>query len=178
MKNVILAFSALLAFTTASFAQNAPAAAPTPEAKTNQPKGRGKEHGKEMSEHGKAQGEKGKGQMEGNLGLSAEQEVSFKALNTSHKDAMKAVNMDKSLTADAKAAKVSELKSKYEADVKGVMNADQYAKWTASRAKRTEKAADHKEKMGEHKAKMGDKKMQGKAKSDKVVQPQGAVKSE
>ena len=192
MKNVILAFSAMLAFTTATLAQNTPAPAPVP-APTTKTKGHGKEHGKEMGEKGKEKGEKsagqagekGKSQMGGNLGLSPEQETSFKAVNKAHQDAVKAVQMDKSLTADAKKTQVDALKSKYAADVKGVMNADQYTKWEAARAKRAENKAEHKADMGDHKmgdhkdkaAKMDGKAMKGKAKSDKAAQPQGAVKS-
>jgi hypothetical protein len=186
MKNLVLAFCAIFAFATAAVAQ-APAAAPA--AKVKDMKGHGKDHGKEMGEKGKAQGEKaqgqagekGKGQMGGNLGLTPEQEAAFKTVNKAHQEAVKTVQMDKALAADAKKAKVDALKSKYEADVKGVMNADQYAKWMAIRAKRDDK----KEEMGDHKmedhkdkaAKMEGKATKGKAKSDKAAQPQGAAKS-
>jgi hypothetical protein len=182
MKNLVLAFCAIFAFATASVAQ-ALAAAPAPAAKVKDKKEHGKEHGKEMSENGKAKGdqakaqagEKGKGQMGGNLGLSAEQEAAFKAVNKAHQEAVKAVQMDKALAADAKKAQVDALKSKYEADVKGTMNADQYTKWLAMRAKRGEKKdemGDHKDKAGkmeDHKDKadkMDGKAMKGKAKSN------------
>jgi periplasmic protein CpxP/Spy len=141
-------------------------------------KGHGKDHSKEMGEKGKAQGEQGKGQMGGNLGLSAEQETAFKAVNKAHQEAVKAVQMNKTLAADAKKAQVDALKSKYEADVKGTMNADQYTKWMAMRAKRSENKAEHKADMGDHKMEEHkDKAMKGKAKSDKAAQPQGAAKS-
>jgi hypothetical protein len=155
MKNVILAFSAMFAMATASFAQNAaPAPAPAKEVKG---------HGKKM----KDAAEKGKGQVNNALGLSAEQETSFKALNKAHQAAVVAVDRDKALAKDAKSAKIAELKAKYEADVKGVMNDEQYGKWLAIRAKRDEKQADKKE---EHKEKKGSK--HGKAKGDKSPQPE------
>ena len=53
------------------------------------------------------------------------------------------------------------------------MNADQFAKWTAMRAKRDEKKSE----MGEKKGKMEDQKSKGKAKSDNSSKPQGESKS-
>jgi periplasmic protein CpxP/Spy len=166
MKNLILAFSAMFSLATAAVAQAPAATAPAPA--TTKIKDHAKGQGKDMGEKGKAQGEKGKGQMGGNLGLSPDQETKFKALNESQKAAVKTVQMDKSLSAEAKKAQVDALKSKYEADVKGVMNADQYTKWLALRAKRDDKKGE----MEDHKGKM-----KGKGKSDKEVQPQGAAKS-
>ncbi len=158
MKKVILVFSTMLALATASFAQDAPATAPV----------KAKEQGKEMK--GKVEG---KAPMGGNLGLSAEQETKFKALNEAQKSAMQKLEMDKTLSADAKKTQKDALKSKYEADVKSVMNADQFAKWTAMRAKRDEKKSE----MGEKKGKMEDQKSKGKAKSDNSSKPQGESKS-
>jgi hypothetical protein len=147
MKNVILAFSAMLAFATASFAQNAaPAPAPAP---VKEMKGKGKPAAAANA-----------------LGLSAEQETSFKALNKAHQAAVAAVQKDKALAADAKKAKVEELKAKYEADVKGVMNDEQYTKWLAKRAGRAEAKAEQK---AEKKANHGKK---GAGKGDKAPQPE------
>jgi periplasmic protein CpxP/Spy len=173
MKKVILAFSTMLALATSSFAQNAPAATAPAKAKAQgkEIKEKGKEHSKEM-------GEKGKAPMGGNLGLSAEQETKFKALNEAQKSAMQKLDMEKTLSADAKKTQKDALKSKYEADVKSVMNADQFAKWTAMRAKRDEKKSEMSEKKGnmeDHK--MEDHKSKGKAKSDKSSKPQGESKS-
>jgi hypothetical protein len=143
MKNLILVFSAMLAFATASIAQNAapaPAAPPAKEAK-------GKGHAKPAAN---------------GFGLSAEQDASFKALNKAHQDAMVAVQKDKALAADARKAKVEELKAKYEADVKGVMNEEQYTKWMAKRAGRAEAKAEKKANKGKN----------GAAKGDKVPQPE------
>jgi hypothetical protein len=156
MKNVILAFSAMFAFATASFAQNAapaPAQGPVKEMKGSAKKG-------------KEGAEKGKGHVNSALGLSAEQDASFKALNKAHQAAVGAVQKDKSLAADAKKAKIDELKAKYEADVKGVMNDEQYGKWLALRAKRDEKPEGKKEerKEGKKGARKGDKAPQPEAK--------------
>jgi metal-dependent amidase/aminoacylase/carboxypeptidase family protein len=147
MKNVILAFSAMLAFATASIAQNAaPAPAPV----------------KEMKGKGQAK----PGAAANALGLSAEQETSFKALNKAHQEAVVAVGKDKATAADAKKAKIAELKAKYEADVKGVMNDEQYTKWMAKRAGRAEAKAEAK---AEKKANHGKK---GASKGDKAPQPE------
>jgi hypothetical protein len=191
MKKLMFVFSTMLILTTATFAQNASApATPAAPAKAKEMKQKGKEmgheKGKEMSEKGRASGM--------GMGLTPEQETQFKTINEGHKAAVKKVEMDKTLSADAKKTQIDALKSTYEANVQGVMNAEQFTKWKAMRAKRSEnkgdhgkmedhkgkmedhkgKMEDHKGKMEDHKEKMGDKK--GKAKSDKAV-PQGAAKS-
>ena len=142
MKNVILAFAAMFAFATTSFAQDAaPAPAATPA--TKEVKGKMK-----AKPAAAANG----------LGLSAEQDASFKALNKAHQAAVGAAKGDK--------AKIDELKAKYEADVKGVMNEEQYTKWLAKRAGRAEAKAAHK---AEKKANQGKK---GAPKGDKAPQPE------
>jgi Spy/CpxP family protein refolding chaperone len=153
MKNVILAFSAMLAFSTASFAQGAATeqAPPAPKEMKTAP-GKGQKH-----EKGHTKGEKGKGAGT-NLGLSAEQEPAFRAVNKAHQEAVRAVQMDKALASDAKTSKIAELKAKYEADVKGVMTEEQYTGWLAKRAKRDEPKSN--------KGMKG-----GKAKADKNAQP-------
>ena len=197
MKNLILGVCTMFALTTATFAQNAPATTVPAKAKEHgkemKVKGKeagekGKAKGKAMSEEGKAKGEQG--QMGANLGLSTDQQAKYGAVNKAHQDAVRKIQMDKSLTPEAKKTQVDALKSKYDTDVKGVMNADQYAKWSANRTKRAEnkaadkmqspkvgdkKMSDHKtgdKKMGDHK--MGDKKP--KAKTD-AAQPQSASKA-
>jgi periplasmic protein CpxP/Spy len=182
MKKVILAFSIMLALTATTFAQNAAPAQDKGKEKGMEMKQKGKEKG----EQGHKMGDQGKGQMGSNLGLTPDQETKFKAFNESHKEAVKKVDMDKTLSADAKKTQIDALKGQYEANVKTVMNADQYTKWSAMRAKRNDKMEEHKDKkeehkgkMEDHKEKMGDKK--GKAKSDKAKsdkdQPQGTSKS-
>jgi hypothetical protein len=167
MKKVILMAAASLAFIATSFAQNAaapakqkmvkskpameapaqgvPASVPAPTqgapAQMENGKGHGKGHGEGKGEaRGKSEG-KGQNGMSA-LGLTPEQETQFKAINKSHKDAVKVVQMNESLAADAKKAQVAALVSKYQSDVQGVMNADQFAKWTAMRAKRSEGKGD------------------------------------
>jgi hypothetical protein len=167
MKKVILMAAASLAVFASSFAQNAtvpakstmtkvkPAAMPaasaqgTPAAPAtqgqagNMEKGEGRGHDKG---HKMGQGE-GRGQNGMNaMGLSADQETKFKAANEAHKAAVKAVQMNESLAKEAKKAQVADLKSKYESDVQSILNADQFAKWTAMRAKR-----DDKKEEGNHK---------------------------
>ncbi len=174
MKKVILTAVAALAFGASSFAQSATAPAPTTapaKAKMAKvkpamqaPAAQGvpaaiEAQGAPAAEKVKGQHGEGKPKPQAGmnaLGLSPEQETQFKSVNQAHKTAVKAVQMDASLAADAKKAQIAALTSKYESDVQGVMNADQFAKWTAMRAKRSErKADDHKggnHKKGEHKA--------------------------
>ncbi len=185
MKNVILGICTVFALTTASFAQNAPAEVPAKGKNGKEMKGKGKE----KSEEAKAQGGQGKG-MGASLGLTPEQQTQYAAINKAHQEAVRKVNTDQTLAVDAKKAQVAALKSKYEADLKGVMNAEQYAQWSEKRAKQAaekaaEKAEDHKggaqkmedHKDGDHKG-GGDKKggKKGKNKTDDVA-PEGASKS-
>jgi hypothetical protein len=169
MKNLILLVCAVFALTTVSVAQNTPAAqAP---AKGKEMKAKGKEHGQEMKtqgqakakeagEKGKAQGEQGKG-MGANLGLSTDQQTQYGAINKAHQEAVKKVQMDAALSGEAKKAQVNALKSKYEADLKGIMTAEQFTKWSEKRAERAaEKGAN---KVGEYKdgAKQADDEVEG-----------------
>jgi opacity protein-like surface antigen len=144
MKNLILAFSAMLAFATASFAQNAAPAPAAPPAKEAKVKGAGNA-----------------------LGLSAEQKTSFDALNKAHQAAVIAVQKDKAVAAAAKKGKIDELKAKYEADVKGVLSEEQYTQWLAKRAGRVEAKAAHKAEKKAHHGKKG-----AAAKGDKAPQPE------
>jgi hypothetical protein len=170
MKKVILTAVAALALVATSFAQSATAPAPkakmtrakpamdvpaqgTPAAPTaqgaptaEQSKGKGHDRGEAR---GEGQG-KGQGGMNA-LGLSPDQETKFKAANQAHKAAVKAVQMDASLAADAKKAQVAALVTKYQSDVQGIMNADQFAKWTAMRAKRSERKEGGEKEDGDHK---------------------------
>jgi periplasmic protein CpxP/Spy len=186
MKKLIFACSMMLTLSAASFAQATAPATPATSATPAVPaKGKMNQKGKEMSEKGKENGqkgkemgEKGKAQQGMGMGLTPDQETQFKAFNESHKEAVKKVQMDKALSADAKKAQIDALKGTYEANVKGVLNAEQYTKWSA---KRNDRGGDHKGKMEEHKGKKEDHKEmknenKGRAKSDKAV-PQGAGKS-
>ncbi len=141
MKKLIFAFIALLAVANVSSAQNVPAPAP---AKGDATEMKNKKHGKHekgMGKHDDNKDEQGNEAKEGkkggkglsDLGLSAEQETKFKALNEAHKSAMKKLEMDATVKGDAKKTQKDALKSKYEADVKAVMNPDQYTKWLEKR---------------------------------------------
>jgi hypothetical protein len=161
MKKVILTAAAALVLFATTFAQSA--TAPAPKAKMTKAKPATEAAAAQGTPAANAEAGKGKGKAQGEnrgqgqggmkaLGLSPEQETQFKGLNQAHKAAVKAVQSDASLAADAKKAQVATLVTKYESDVQGMMNADQFAKWTAARAKRDEKkmeGGDHKK--GDHK---------------------------
>ena len=187
MKKLIFAFSTVLALSTFSFAQ-APAAAPT---KGKEMK-KGKEKGAEMGQKGKEMDDKSEATKGMGMGLTPDQQTKFKAFNESHKEAVKKIQMDKTLSADAKKTQIDALKGTYEANVKTVLNADQYTKWLAKRNDKSGehkgkmedhkgKKGDHEGKMEDHKDKMGDKKemkgdKKGNRKADKAA-PQGAGKA-
>ena len=176
MKKVILMAAASLAIFATSFAQNtattpaeapkmgkksrvkpvgeAPAMqgtpAPAPQAQST-PAGESRKGRGEGEARGEGKG-RGEGQGQGGLkalGLSAEQETKFKAFNEGHKAAVKTVQTDASLAADAKKAQIDLLKSKYESEVQTLLTTDQFAKWKEMRAKRDEKGGDRKD-GGEH----------------------------
>jgi periplasmic protein CpxP/Spy len=200
MKKLIFACAVMLTLSAASFAQATAPATPTTSATPAVPaKGKMNQKGKEMSEKGKENGQKGKEMGEkGNapkgmgMGLTPDQETKFKAFNESHKEAVKKIQMDKALSADAKKTQIDALKGTYEANVKTVLNADQYTKWLAKRNDKggdhqgkmddhKGKKGDHEGKMEDHKDKMGEKKemkneKKGNRKADKAA-PQGAGKS-
>jgi hypothetical protein len=193
MKKLIFACALMVTLSAASFAQATAPATPATSATPAAPaKGKMSQKGKEMSEKGKENRQKGKEMGEkGNapkgmgMDLTPDQETKFKAFNESHKEAVKKIQMDKALSADAKKSQIDALKGTYEANVKTVLNADQYTKWSA---KRNDKGGDHKGKKGDHegkmedhKEKMGEKKemkgeKKGNRKADKAA-PQGAGKS-
>jgi hypothetical protein len=180
MKKVILMAAATLAVFATSFAQNTTVPAPmakmgnkakTKAADAATPAQQAGEKGKEMSEgnneargksNDEARGGRGEGKGNNMLGLSAEQETKFKSINEAHKTAMKNVQGDASMAADAKKAEMELLKSKYESEVQSVLTTDQFAKWKAMRAKRSEPRGDRKE-GGDHK--------EGGHKSDRAATP-------
>jgi hypothetical protein len=139
MKKLVIAFCAMLSLNAVSYAQNDAAA-------------KGKSQGKEMKEQARKKEDQGKN----DLGLSADEDAKYKAIRKAHQDAVKKVETDKSLTGDAKATQIAALKSKYEADVKGVMSSEKYTKWTEKRAKRDAKKGERGDKMKDHKEKEND----------------------
>jgi hypothetical protein len=188
MKKVILMAAATLAFVATSFAQNATTPAPktkmmkkptmeapaqgTPAPAQGTPapaqagQGKGRPEGQTRGQgRGRNEGE-GRGAMS-SLGLSAEQETQFKAINQAHKLAVKTVQSNESLAIDAKKAQVADLMSKYEVDVKAIMSAEQFEKWLAMRAKRNERKNDRKDddKDDDKDEKKGNSKGNGKGKS-------------
>jgi hypothetical protein len=194
MKQVISSFVAMFAFVAVSFAQTPaiPAATATPEAApaatttTTAPikVDRGTEKGK-----GKGQ----KGSPLNDLGLTADQATAFKAANQAHQSKVQAIMADKTIAVDAKKTQIENLKSEYSANVQGILNADQFAKWSQKRtdraenkmekrAERMEKHADHKagemKHDGEHKMHEGKEKMgkMGKKAKEAAQEAAPAVK--
>jgi Spy/CpxP family protein refolding chaperone len=168
MKQVILSFVAIFAFVAVSFAQTpaVPAATATPaatSAATNAPAQKDK-----APRMGNRDGQRGGGLKD--LGLTADQETAFKAANQAHQAKVQAIMADKTIAVDAKKTQIDNLKAEYSANVQGILNADQFAKWSQKRAdraenkmekraERMEKRADgemkHDDDNDDHKGKMG-----------------------
>ena len=129
MKKIVLMFTVFFAFTAMSIAQTNAQPSPTADVK----KGRGKAHS----------------QMAKDLNLSADQKVKLKEIKGSFKGKMQAIKTDQALTKEQKKTQVKDLFAAHEAEVKAVLSADQYAKWSEAKAQRkTHVKGKHKEKKG------------------------------
>ncbi len=129
MKKIVLLFTVFFAFTAMAIAQTNAQPAPTADVK----KGRGKDHS----------------QMAKDLNLSADQKVKMKEIKGSFKGKMQAIRTDKALTKEQKKAQVKDMYAAHEADVKALLSADQYAKWSEAKAQRKAHGkGKHKEKKG------------------------------
>ena len=177
MKKVILSFSMFLALAAASFAQSpavtpgTPTSGKLPESKAKMQKANGKMEGQTPAQaqtpapaEAKAQGNRG-GNFFKDMGLTPDQEAKFKVLNENQKTAMQAIMSDKSLTQEARKTKIDAGKAAYEAQVKGVFNAEQFAKWSEMRANRGAKGKGDRMKDADDK---GDHKNEGKMKGGKM----------
>lgn len=125
MKKFVLMFTMFLAFTAISIAQTTDAQ-PSPTAKTK--KGKGKVHSG----------------MAKDLNLSADQKSKMKDIRNTFKGKMQAIRSDKASTKEQKAAQMKELGVTHDAEMKGLLSADQYIKWTAAKAQMKENHKNHK----------------------------------
>ncbi len=150
MKKVIVLFVAILAFAANSFAQSATQTETQNEAKTERVKGHRGGNGKHA----------GKMDMKKELNLSSDQSNSLKNIGNTYKGKIKALKTDETLSKDQKKAQMAEMKKAHDAEVKGVLNADQYAKLTEMKKQNHGKMKAHK---GAHK---GKSKKQGDAQTE------------
>ena len=126
MKRVIVLFAVIFAFAANSFAQTgsqtdnqaAPSTTKMEKRKGGKPKGDQKAAAKSMKKE---------------LGLTSEQEMRMKDIGGTYRGKMKAVHSDNTLSKEQKKTQMAELKKAHEAELKGVMNGDQYAKYTELR---------------------------------------------
>ena len=137
MKRVIILLAVIFAFAANSFAQTGSQtdnqAAPTG-AKMEKHKGGKPKDGK----HGGARN------LKKELNLTAEQETRMKDIGSTYKGKMKAIQTDNTLDKEQKKAQFLAVRNAHEAEVKGVMNADQYAKFTELKKQRHDKMKAHK----------------------------------
>ncbi len=150
MKKVIVLFVAILAFAANSFAQSATQIETQNEAKTERVKGHRGGNGKHA----------GAMDMKKELNLSSDQSNSMKKIGNDYKGKMKALKTDETLSKEQKKSKMAEMKKSHDAEVKGVLNADQYAKLTEMKKQHSGKMQGKK---GEHK---GKSKKQGDAQTE------------
>jgi periplasmic protein CpxP/Spy len=120
MKKVIVLFIAILAFAANTFAQSATQTETQKAPKTERGKGHRGGNGKHA----------GKMDMKKALNLSSDQSNSMKKIGNDYKGKMKALKTDETLSNEQKKAKMADIKKLHDAEVKGVLNADQYAKLT------------------------------------------------
>ena len=130
MKRVIILFAVIFAFAANTFAQSGSQtdnqAAPTTE-KMRKHKGGGKPNkALEMS-------------MKKQLNLTSEQEMRMKDIGGTYKGKMKAIQSDNTLDKTQKKAQLAELRKAHDTEIKGVLNNDQYAKFTELKKQRADK---------------------------------------
>jgi periplasmic protein CpxP/Spy len=123
MKKVIILFAAMFAFAATSFAQAAPQAVTLETKKEGKP---------EAKKEGKPESWKNL------LGLTAEQDAKMKEVGKANKEKTEAVKNDATADKDQKKAKLAELKKANEADLKAVLSADQFTKYTEIQKQRKE----------------------------------------
>jgi Spy/CpxP family protein refolding chaperone len=124
MKKVSILIAVLFAFMANTFAQTGAQtdmqAAPTTE-KIGKHKGKA---------HKSAKNE---------LNLTSEQKTRLQGIGSTNKGKIQAIKTDNALSKEQKRAKMVELKQAHDAEVKGVLNAEQYAKYGDLKKERREK---------------------------------------
>jgi Spy/CpxP family protein refolding chaperone len=134
MKKVIVLFALIAAFAATSFAQTDNQAAPTATQETMKHKG-----GRKGGKHAGAGMD-----MKKQLNLTAEQESKMKTIGGTYRGKMKALKSDNSLSKDQKKAQFAELQKAHDAEIKGTLNGDQYAKFTELKKQRRDTMKAHK----------------------------------
>lgn len=134
MKKVMILFAAILAFTAASFAQTTDIQTAPNNAKME------KMHGKKGGHHMKG----AHTNMKKELNLSADQEKRMKDIGNTYKGKFQAIRTDNELNKEQKRTKIQELQKSHDAEIKGVLSADQYAKFTDLKQQRRDKMKAHK----------------------------------
>jgi periplasmic protein CpxP/Spy len=129
MKKLVMLCAVVLAFTANAFAQEAAATA-IPSDKKEAVAGQKKESWKNL------------------LGLTPEQDAKMKEIGKANKEKTEALKNDATMEKAARKAKSAELKQAYETDLKAVLTADQFAKYTEIQKQRKEE---------KEKAKQGEK---------------------
>ena len=134
MKKIVLLCTMFCAFATFSIAQTTDTKTASTE-KMHKGKGKGKHH-----DH-----------MENSLGLNADQKAKMKEIRNTYKGKFKAVRSDKSLSKEQRKMQMQDIQTAHDADMKGLLTAEQYTQFTAAKGK-------HKEDMkGKHKEKKAQK---------------------
>jgi periplasmic protein CpxP/Spy len=126
MKKVIIMFAAMFAFVATSFAQAEAQVAPVKDKKAKT------EAMVEAKKEGKPESWKNL------LGLTAEQDAKMKEIGKANKEKTEALKNDATADKAQKKAKSAELKQAYETDMKAVLSAEQYTKYTDIQKQRKE----------------------------------------
>ncbi|MBL7816982.1 MAG: hypothetical protein JNL70_18305 [Saprospiraceae bacterium] len=134
MKKVMILFAAILAFTAASFAQTSDSQPAPVGAKMEKPqghKGKGK-HMKQAHTH-----------MKKELNLSADQDKRMKEIGNTYKGKIQAIRTDNALSKEQKKAQLQDVQKSHDAEVKGVLSAEQYTKFTDMKKQRRDNMKGH-----------------------------------
>lgn len=126
MKKVIIMFAAMFAFVATSFAQAEAQVAPVKDKKAKT------EAMVEAKKESKPES------LKNLLGLTAEQDAKMKEIGKANKEKTEALKNDATADKAQKKAKSAELKQAYETDMKAVLSAEQYTKYTDIQKQRKE----------------------------------------
>ncbi len=142
MKKVIVMFVALFAFAATSFAQADVQAAPLKEKKGKKIKVEEQAEAKveakaEAKVEAKVEAKKPES-WKSLLGLTAEQDAKMKEIGKANKEKTEALKNDATADKAQKKAKSAELKQAYETDLKAVLSAEQFTKYTDIQKQRKE----------------------------------------
>jgi periplasmic protein CpxP/Spy len=130
MKKCVLLVGFVIAFFAQTFGQSTTTESTQPT--TEKQRGRGKDKMKAQAQAAAKE-----------LNLSDEQKAKMRSIANSYQGKLKAIKTDNALSKEDKKTKMKEIMSAQDAEVKGVLSADQYTKWQEMKKNRQGKMKEN-----------------------------------